>query len=177
MEGTFYVFRRGKAEVILEHDEDPELAETHVCFLGPGDGVGELGLLLKTKRTATVRALGPCEVFAISPKGYQTAVELLPKAARRGELVTTMNKLWALVTGPGGSNRPTVDYKVYLELSTSLSKTLTRAADMEDYDEDQVWATAQDDWAADCKRWNLKVTDTMDKPTFMCAVDLVCSLV
>jgi CRP-like cAMP-binding protein len=163
VEGTFYVFRRGQAEVVLDEDNGNVLDT-----ITAGDGVGELGLLLGTKRTVTVRCTGPCEVFAITRESYETAVALLPEAARGGDLVLIMKQFWKLATGKGGTGADYVDYKVYLAISTRISKTLSRAADVEEYNEDEVLATAQDDWTTDCKRWDIKVTDTMDMPMFMC---------
>ena len=87
------MFRRGQAEVVLDEDNDNVLDTIKV-----GDGVGELGLLLGTKRTVTVRCTGPCEVFAITRESYETAVALLPEAARGGDLVLIMKKFWTLAT-------------------------------------------------------------------------------
>ncbi len=45
-----------------------------VAEVGPGDIVGELGLLADRPRNATVRALGPMECLALERAGLQAAV-------------------------------------------------------------------------------------------------------
>lgn len=164
LESTFCVLRRGKAEVLKLNDDGEEEVLDMVM---PGHGVGELGLVFGMKRVATVRCTGPCEWFIVTRASYETAIALLPTGARSGGLATIMKKFWALVTGPDGTNSDVVDYKAYLKLATRISKTLTAASDMADYDDDEILATAQEDWAADCKRWNIKVTDTLDMPMFL----------
>ena len=47
--------------------------------LGPGDVVGELGLLLDRPRNATVRARTPLEVLALSRSDLKAAVEASPE--------------------------------------------------------------------------------------------------
>ncbi len=47
--------------------------------LGPGDVVGELGLLLDRPRSATVRAATPLEVLALSRSDLKVAVEASPE--------------------------------------------------------------------------------------------------
>lgn len=47
--------------------------------LGPGDVVGELGLLLDRPRNATVRANTPLEVLALSRNDLKVAVEASPE--------------------------------------------------------------------------------------------------
>ena len=61
--------------------------------------------------------------------------------------LTVMNfaGYWDLVSGPGGCNRPEVDYAVYLQYHMRIAKTLTNA-DTDDSTEDEALAVAQEDW-------------------------------
>jgi CRP-like cAMP-binding protein/Zn-dependent protease len=60
---AFYVVRQGLLEVI---EEDPERGtERTLGTLGRGESFGELGLLERAPRTATVRAAEPSEVFQV----------------------------------------------------------------------------------------------------------------
>jgi hypothetical protein len=55
-DGRYFVLRRGVVEVIIE-------GRGKVGSLEWGTGFGEIGLLLHTKRTATVRCTSPCELY------------------------------------------------------------------------------------------------------------------
>jgi CRP-like cAMP-binding protein/Zn-dependent protease len=60
---AFYVLRRGRAVV---EDEHPETGDTRVLTtLSRGESFGELGLLERAARTATVRAVDDVELFEI----------------------------------------------------------------------------------------------------------------
>jgi CRP-like cAMP-binding protein/Zn-dependent protease len=60
---AFYVVRKGVLEVVEEDAESGE--ERRIRDLGRGDSFGELGLVTAAPRAATVRALGPAEVFEV----------------------------------------------------------------------------------------------------------------
>ena len=53
----------------------------HLDTLYDGDYFGEIALLLDVPRTATVRALGPCNLLVLSKADFQTLVERLPQVA------------------------------------------------------------------------------------------------
>jgi CRP-like cAMP-binding protein len=102
-----------------------------------GMGFGEIGLLLNTKRTATIKCVTPCEVYVLERADYETAISMLPREQRLGPLVLALGKIWELMTGPDGSRRESVDYKTYLKAHIRTSKTLTANSDVEDFDEDE----------------------------------------
>ncbi|HET9250146.1 MAG TPA: cyclic nucleotide-binding domain-containing protein [Actinomycetota bacterium] len=58
---AFYVVRRGVLEVV-EEDTDSG-GERRIRDLGRGESFGELGLVTAAPRAATIRAVGPAEVF------------------------------------------------------------------------------------------------------------------
>ena len=58
---AFYLIRRGRAEVVQQRDG----REQPLTTLGPGDHFGEIALLGRTARTATVRALSPLHLLAL----------------------------------------------------------------------------------------------------------------
>ena len=54
-----------------------------VAELGPGDAVGELGLLDRGVRTATVVADGPTEVLVIGPREFSGLLHEVPSLAKK----------------------------------------------------------------------------------------------
>lgn len=62
-----YIIKTGTVEVVMRR---PDGTEERVKCLGPGDHFGEMALLRKTRRNATVRALTPVEVFSMSPANF-----------------------------------------------------------------------------------------------------------
>jgi cAMP-dependent protein kinase regulator len=61
---TFYVIEEGRVQVSVSSDEDNG-GERIVTERGPGEHVGEIALLLKVPRTATVRALTPTRTLTL----------------------------------------------------------------------------------------------------------------
>jgi CRP-like cAMP-binding protein/Zn-dependent protease len=61
---AFYVVRTGVLEVVEEEAESGD--ERRIRDLGRGESFGELGLVTAAPRAATVRALGPAEVFEVN---------------------------------------------------------------------------------------------------------------
>ncbi len=68
----FFVLTKGRAEVLVE---DVTGAVARVARLGPGDCFGEVALIESVPRTATVRALEPCEAIVIDRASFQAAAE------------------------------------------------------------------------------------------------------
>ncbi len=66
-----YLITAGSAEVKARNGRS--------ATLGPGEVVGELGLLLDRPRNATVRARTPLEVLALSRSDLKAAVEASPE--------------------------------------------------------------------------------------------------
>jgi len=67
----FYIIRSGNVEAVKEEDGKEELLST----LGPGDFFGELALLEKQPRVATVRAVDEVEVLTLSKDLFEQVVE------------------------------------------------------------------------------------------------------
>ena len=158
-DGRYFVLRRGRVEVHID-------GVGKVGQMEWGQGFGEIGLLLNTKRTATIKCATPCEVYVLERADYETVLSFLPREQRFGPLVLALDKFWQLMTGPDGSKRESVDYKTYLKSHIRTSKTLTAHADVEDFDEDEERAVAQHDWAEDCARYGLKVTECLSKAQY-----------
>lgn len=174
IDSRYYVLRRGCVDVIITDnkklDENGLPLEIKVASLGWGAGFGEMGLLLATKRNATVRASTPCEVYCLDQPGYETVLALLPEDQRIGPFAKVLNDFWLLTTGPDGSRRESVDYKTYLKSHIRTTKTLLAASEMEEFDEVEERAVAQSDWAEDCARYGMKVTGSLSKPQFFDAM-------
>jgi CRP-like cAMP-binding protein len=66
----FYVIEGGRVQVSVTQDG----AEKVVAERGPGEYVGEIALLLKVPRTATVRALTPTQVLALHKADFDRLV-------------------------------------------------------------------------------------------------------
>jgi len=63
-----YIVKEGEAEVVAR-GEDGE--ETEVAMLSKNDYFGEIALLRDVPRTATVRARGPVELYALGRQHFQ----------------------------------------------------------------------------------------------------------
>ncbi|GAV00456.1 hypothetical protein RvY_11299-2 [Ramazzottius varieornatus] len=60
---VMYVLEDGEVEVTKDGKK--------LCSMGPGKVFGELAILYNTKRTATIRAVVPCKVWAIDRQSFQ----------------------------------------------------------------------------------------------------------
>jgi NADH:ubiquinone reductase (H+-translocating) len=70
-----YIVRSGAVEVLRNG--------ARVASLGPGDYFGEMALLSKTPRTATVRAVEPTNVLAIAKADFNKILTNFPDVARQ----------------------------------------------------------------------------------------------
>jgi NADH:quinone reductase (non-electrogenic) len=90
-----YIISGGKAEV-LRHESDNDIVLAH---LGPGEYFGEMALLSKTTRTATVRCLEPLDVLSIHKAEFGVLAANLPALrdsfdqVMRERTAATSNKL------------------------------------------------------------------------------------
>jgi cAMP-dependent protein kinase regulator len=71
----FMVIEEGEAEVRREGE--------HVADLGPGDFFGEMGLLERTLRNATVRAKTPMRVVTLTGWDLKRMERTMPEAVER----------------------------------------------------------------------------------------------
>jgi len=69
----FFVIKRGRAAVIA--------GGKHVADLGPGDFLGEIGLVREGGRTASVIAMGPVQVLVIDADGFRRMSRSMPTVA------------------------------------------------------------------------------------------------
>jgi CRP/FNR family transcriptional regulator, cyclic AMP receptor protein len=72
-----FVIEEGTAEVL--HDGD------HVADLGPGDVVGEMGLLKQRRRWGSVRATSRLRAVALDTEGLSSMAEGMPELVERIE--------------------------------------------------------------------------------------------
>lgn len=70
----FFLIKEGEVEVFV----DGESAEHRVRVLGKGDFFGEMALLLDQPRSATVKAAGPLELYALGKEDFNAATEASP---------------------------------------------------------------------------------------------------
>ena len=70
---AFYVITRGEAEVVQYDARGNERSLDSV--LGPGDFFGEIGLLIKPRRTASVRARTALEVVLLDQEQFSDLVK------------------------------------------------------------------------------------------------------
>ena len=70
-----YVIESGQAEVFV--------GEEHLVTVGPGSMVGEMALVDRRPRTATVVATTPMALLAFDTKAFQTLLREMPKAEER----------------------------------------------------------------------------------------------
>jgi hypothetical protein len=70
-----YVIKSGTVEVLAKR---PDGSQDVINRLGPGDHFGEMALLRKAPRSATVRTATPVEVFRVSPSNFMALYTSLP---------------------------------------------------------------------------------------------------
>jgi CRP-like cAMP-binding protein len=70
-----FVIADGKAQVVI--DEEP------IGEVGPGECVGEMALLDRGSRTATVTALTPMHLYVLSTGEFQALLEVSPVIGRK----------------------------------------------------------------------------------------------
>ena len=80
---AFYVIASGQAQVIKRGQNGDEIV---LNTMRAGDGFGELALIEKTRRSATVRALGPLEVLKLDSQVFQSLVAAHPEIKAHFEL-------------------------------------------------------------------------------------------
>lgn len=72
-----------QAFVIMEGTVVVRRNERKVAELGPGSTIGELGLLDRGPRTATVVADGPVEVLVLAPREFSALLDDVPAINRK----------------------------------------------------------------------------------------------
>lgn len=77
MGDAMYFISRGAVEVLVGPDEEV------VNTLEEGDFFGELSLISGEPRSASVRAVGYCDVYSLSRKAFERALKAHPRAADR----------------------------------------------------------------------------------------------
>jgi CRP-like cAMP-binding protein len=61
-----------QAFIILSGRAAVTIADRHIATVGPGEIIGEMALLDRRPRTATVTALEPMRVFVVDPRSFNT---------------------------------------------------------------------------------------------------------
>ena len=163
-EDTFVIMRRGKADVLI-NDEDGQPERVKSVYAG--EPLGEMALMYGTRRSATVQAAGPCEVFILDRAAYDTGLAILAPEDRVGPLLKIKHKFWELCTGPDGSRRPEVDFKCYLKYHSRVTRTLSgNDDDLEACSEDEQREIALEDWTDDTERHEVKMTGALSLNMF-----------
>jgi CRP-like cAMP-binding protein len=100
---AFYVITRGEAEVVQYDARGNERSLDSV--LGPGDFFGEIGLLIKPMRTASVRARTALEVVVLD---HEQFIELVRASQPSAETVqkTARSRLARQPRPPGKPKQP-----------------------------------------------------------------------
>ena len=71
----FFVIEEGSAEVVRDGD--------HVADLGPGDFMGEMGIVGQTQRNASVVARSPLKVIVLTEQDFRGISRSYPDVAKR----------------------------------------------------------------------------------------------
>ncbi len=76
----FHLIARGRVEVL---QEDAGAAPARIAVLGDGDYFGEVALLRRVPRTATVRTLAPTLLLSLKSRHFRLLLERHPELAER----------------------------------------------------------------------------------------------
>ena len=76
----FHMIARGRVEVLWE---SPDGVKSRVAVLGDGDYFGEIALLRRVPRTATVRTINPTLLLSLRDRHFKLLVERHPEVAER----------------------------------------------------------------------------------------------
>lgn len=83
----FVIAREGDVsrEMVLVVDGRLAVTRTgqHIATLGPGDAVGEQGLLAERPRNATVTVVEPSRVLHLDARAFRDVIEAVPEVAAR----------------------------------------------------------------------------------------------
>lgn len=90
-EATLYFVLRGDLEVIIQSSDGISMGP--VARIGAGSVLGEQSFFDGKPRSASVWAVGDCEVAAMAPPQYQALVEANPTLAR--ELLFALGRILA----------------------------------------------------------------------------------
>ena len=71
----FFVIEEGNAEVLRDGER--------IAELGPGDFLGEMGIVGKVVRNATVRTTSPARVIVMSEQDFRSMARTNPEVASR----------------------------------------------------------------------------------------------
>ncbi|HKF79193.1 MAG TPA: cyclic nucleotide-binding domain-containing protein [Thermoleophilaceae bacterium] len=71
----FFVIESGRAEVVR--------GDEHVADLGPGDFLGEMGIVARATRNASVIARSPMTVMVMTEQAFRTMERSIPSVASR----------------------------------------------------------------------------------------------
>lgn len=85
-EGELLMLERFHGEqflIILEGSASVRHGSQEIAVLGPGDFLGEIGLLQHEDRTATVIARSPMKLLAISDEDFQEVLRDIPEVGQR----------------------------------------------------------------------------------------------
>jgi CRP-like cAMP-binding protein len=83
----FYILKSGQMEVL---QRNPDGSESIVRHIAEGDSFGEVGILRRTPRTATIRAVTDCVVLQLPAEEFIAGVAF--SAAEGNELMTRVNE-------------------------------------------------------------------------------------
>lgn len=85
-EGELLMLERFRGEqflLVLEGTATVHRGATHIATVGPGDFLGEMGLLQRSDRTATVVARTPMKLLVLGEEGFRDLLRDVPEVGRR----------------------------------------------------------------------------------------------
>lgn len=95
-----YIIQSGHAEVVKDL---PDGKEQRVATLGPGECFGEMAVLGRTTRSATIRALEPMDALAMSQRDFRALADNIPEMRKGFEKVAQSRTGAIPVVRPGAA--------------------------------------------------------------------------
>ena len=116
-----FLIESGSLDVLIEHDGE----ERRLAIVGPGEIVGEMALIDRAPRTASVRAREACVLLSITAESLEKRLEAADPVLRL-VLGTILNRFRGMIGARGGDGPPACFGTAAVRAAANAELRLTR---------------------------------------------------